>query len=120
MKAAWGYVTNTATLEGTDDFLLLANRVLDDDLFVVISARANSVSHSSSMAEIPMLLQRYFSRNNICMIYPEQFGAEPQFTFTDPLGSDIVTTASPLWVSLRARLHRLNLIKKRITHRKSR
>ena len=103
-----------------DDFILLANRVLDDDLFVVISARANSVSHSSSMAEIPMLLQRYFSRNNLCMIYPEQFGAEPQFTFTDPLGSDIVTTASPLWVSLRARLHRLNLIKKRITHRKSR
>ncbi|MDE5940656.1 MAG: cation:proton antiporter [Muribaculaceae bacterium] len=100
-----------------DDFILLSNRVLDDDLFVVVSARPNSVSHSTDMAEIPQLLQRYFMRNNLCIIYPEQFGAEPQFTFTDPLGSDIVTTASPLWLALRARLHRLNLIKKRFTHR---
>ena len=91
--------------------------MLDDYLFVVVSARPNSVSHSTDMAEIPQLLQRYFMRNNLCIIYPEQFGAEPQFTFTDPLGSDIVTTASPLWLALRARLHRLNLIKKRFTHR---
>lgn len=105
-------------MEGTDDFLLLANRVLDDDLFVVIGARPNSVSFSSGFVEITQLLQRYFSRNNLCMIYPEQFGEEtPQFTFTDPLGSDIVTTPSPLWLALRSRLHKLNLLKKRITHR---
>lgn len=105
-------------MEWTDDFLLLANRVLDDDLFVVIGARPNSVSFSSGFVEITQLLQRYFSRNNLCMIYPEQFGEEtPQFTFTDPLGSDIVTTPSPLWLALRSRLHKLNLLKKRITHR---
>ena len=108
-------------MEWTDDFLLLANRVLDDDLFVVIGARPNSVSFSSGFVEITQLLQRYFSRNNLCMIYPEQFGEEtPQFTFTDPLGSDIVTTPSPLWLALRSRLHKLNLLKKRITHRNRR
>ena len=105
-------------MEHADEFPLLANQVLDDDLLVVIGARPNSVSFSSEMVEITQLLQRYFSRNNICMIYPEQFGEEaPQFSFTDPLGSDIVTTPSPLWLALRTRLHRLNLLKKRITHR---
>lgn len=104
-----------------DDFVLLANRVLDDDLFVVIGARPNSVSHSSEMAEAASLLQRYFSRNNLCLLYPEQFGQEPQLpTFSDPLGSDIATTPSPLWLMIRDRLHRLNTLKKRITHRNRR
>ena len=104
-----------------DDFVLLANKVLDDDLFVVVGARPNSVSHSADMADVASLLQRYFSRNNLCLIYPEQFGQEPQlFTFTDPLGSDIATTPSPLWLMVRDRLHRLNTLKKRFTHRNRR
>lgn len=101
-----------------DDFTLLANRVLDDDLMVVISARPNSVSYSGDMVGIEQLIQKYFTRNNLCIIYPEQFGdVEPTFTFTDPLGSDISTTASPLWISIRGRLSRLNALKKRLTHR---
>jgi hypothetical protein len=103
-----------------DDFILLANRVLDDDLFVIIGARPNSVSHATEMAEMPVLLQRHFTRNNICLIFPEQFGAEPKFTFSDPLGSDIVTTASPLWLAFRKRLQDLNQAKKRFTHRNRR
>ncbi|MDE6438021.1 MAG: cation:proton antiporter [Muribaculaceae bacterium] len=102
-----------------DDFVLLANRVLDDDLLVVVAARPNSVSHSADMADAASLLQRYFSRNNLCIIYPEQFGQEPQLpTFTDPLGSDIATTPSPLWLMVRDRLHRVNALKKRLTHRR--
>lgn len=102
-----------------DDFVLLANKILDDDLFVVIGARPNSVSHSADMADAASLLQRYFSRNNLCLVYPEQFGEEPQLaTFTDPLGSDIATTPSPLWLMVRDRLHRLNALKKRLTHRR--
>ncbi len=103
------------------DFVLLANKVLEDDLFVMVGARPNSVSYSSDMVEMQIMLQRYFGRNNLCLIYPEQFGTEqPQFSFTDPLGSDIVTTASPLWLAVRSRLHRLNMLKKRITHRNRR
>lgn len=106
-------------MEADDDFLLLANRVLDDDLMVVVGARPNSISYSSHMAELPLLLQKYFSRNNLCVIYPEQFGAEPQqLTFIDPLGSDIATTPSPLWLRLRATFHKLNQLKKRVTHYK--
>ncbi len=105
-------------IEESGDFIIMANKVLEDDLLVVVGARPNSVSYSSDMVEMNLMLQRYFSRNNLCLIYPAQFGSEPpQFSFTDPLGSDIVTTASPLWLAVRSRLHRLNLLKKRITHR---
>ena len=71
--------------------------------------------------ENTLFLQRYFSRNNLVIIYPEQFGAEPAaYTFTDPLGADITTTPSPLYLAIRARLHRLNQLKKRFTHRSRR
>ena len=109
------------TITDKDDFVLLANRVLDDDLFVVIGARPISVSYSADMVENTLFLQRYFSRNNLVIIYPEQFGAEPAaYTFTDPLGADITTTPSPLYLAIRARLHRLNQFKKRFTHRSRR
>lgn len=85
------------TTEEWEDFILISNRVLDDDLFVVIGARAQSVSYHSDMAELPTFLQRYFAHNNLMMIYPEQFGEAPALTsFADPLASDIAATASPL------------------------
>ena len=118
-REALGIRHEYRTVLDKDDFVLLANRVLDDDLFVVIGARPNSVSYSSDMVESAMFLQRYFNRYNLCMIYPEQFGEEPaSYTFTDPLGSDIVTTASPLWLAVRSRLQKLNALKKRLTHRR--
>ena len=91
------------TTEGWDDFVLMSNRILDDDLFVVIGARAQSLSYQAEMSELPAFLQRYFSRNNLMMIYPEQFGEATALTsFTDPLSSDIGTAASPLLLSLRS------------------
>lgn len=104
-------------VEENDDFVLLANQVLDDDLFVVIGARPNSVSYTADMVENAMFLQRYFGRNNLCIIYPEQFGEEPApFTFSDPLGADITVTPAPVYLALRKRLSRLNRWKKRFTH----
>lgn len=93
-------------IEDRDDFLLLANHILDDDLFVVIGARANSVSYSADMAEIPSFLQKHFARNNIIMIYPEQFGDEPAIeSFVDPLSADITSSPSPWIVRVRAWWH---------------
>lgn len=90
------------TTEGWDDFILLSNQVLDDDLFVVIGARPQSVSYHGEMSELPNFLQRYYSRNNIVMIYPEQFGEAPVLTsFTDPLSSDISSQISPLLLRLK-------------------
>lgn len=106
------------TVEGWDDFILLGNRILDDDLFVIIGARANSVSYSSDMVEMPGFLQKYFGGNNLMVIYPEQFGAEvPLTSFTDPLATDITATASPLWLRLRGFWRQVGVLRRRITHR---
>ncbi len=91
------------TTDGRDDIVLLANKILDDDLFVVIGARPQSVSYNAGMSEIPSFLQRYFATNNLMIIYPEQFGAAPVLTsFTDPLSTDIAQDSSPLTVRMRA------------------
>lgn len=85
------------TMQGFDDFILLANKILDDDLLVVVGARPQSVSYRVEMTDLPMFLQRHFSRNNLMVIYPEQFGESPALTsFTDPLASDVASTPSPL------------------------
>ncbi len=78
------------TVASHDDFILFSAGILDDDLFVVISARQQSVSYTDEVTEMPSLLQRNFSRNNIIVIYPEQFGEHtPQMSFSDPLSKDV-------------------------------
>ncbi len=90
------------TLEADGDYVLLANKISDDDLFVIIGARANSVSYTSSMAEMPSFLQRYFASNNLLIVYPEQFGEGPSLTsFVDPLSTGIASMPSPLWSRMR-------------------
>ncbi|MDE6702653.1 MAG: cation:proton antiporter [Muribaculaceae bacterium] len=101
------------TLDSDDDYVLLANKVLDDDLFVIIGARPNSVSYTSSMSEMPTFLQRYFAHNNLLIIYPEQFGEGPALTsFVDPMSSDIAALPSPLWRRLRNVWRRLALARR--------
>lgn len=105
-------------VEQWDDFVLLANRILDDDLFVVVGARATSVSYNSDMSEMPGFLQKYFDRNNLIVLYPEQFGqAEPITSFADPLAADINATTSPLIVKLIGWWRNAIQIKKRFTKR---
>jgi hypothetical protein len=94
--------------EGWDDFILMANRVLDDDLLFVICARPSSVSFDNSMVEMPSFLQRYFNHTNLIVIYPEQFGEDrgPLMSFADPLAADVASAPSPLWLKLRNLLKR--------------
>ncbi|MCM1021429.1 MAG: cation:proton antiporter [Muribaculum sp.] len=101
-----------------DDFLLLANRILDDDLFVVVSARRTSVSFNSQMDELPGFLQRYFATNNLVVLYPGQFGNEVPVTSTiDPLASDITAPPSQIWIHVVSVYRRLVQFRKRITQR---
>lgn len=105
-------------VESEDDFVMLANRILDDDLFVIINARRASVSFNSSMDELPMFLQKYFSRNNLVVIYPEQFGESVGVpSAIDPLASDLMASPSALWVRLAAFYRRLIVLRKRFTQR---
>ena len=108
-------------VEQWEDFVLLSNRILDDDLFILVSARESSVSHNNDMADIPGFLQKYFSRNNLIVLYPEQFGeAEPINTFVDPMSSDIHSVPSPLWFKLHGAYRKLVQLKKSLSKRKDR
>ena len=106
------------TIEEWDDFILLANKILDDDLFVVVNARRASVSHSSDLDSLPEFLQRYFSRNNLIVLYPEQFGEQAEeMAMTDTMTADIVSAPSPLWLKLTSYYRRGIQLRKRFTQR---
>ncbi|MEG1573769.1 MAG: cation:proton antiporter, partial [Bacteroidales bacterium] len=72
------------------DILMLTGVVLDDDLFVIVSSRPASVSYNPDFEKLPSFLSRYFSGNNIVVLYPEQFGEEGELTFfSDPLAINV-------------------------------
>lgn len=109
------------TVEQWDDFILMSNRILDDDLFVVIGARVNSLSYIPAMVEMPDFLQKYFPANNLLVIYPEQFGESTALeSFADPMAADIASAPSPLMIKLTGLWRRLIDFKRRITHRNRR
>lgn len=77
-------------MESWADFLMLTGVVLEDDLFVIVSARQNSVSYNSDIDKLPSFLSRYFPGNNIAVLYPEQFGEEGEIMFfSDPLAINV-------------------------------
>lgn len=104
-------------LESWDDILLLANVVLDDDLFIVVSARPTSVSFNSEADNIPSFLSKYFANNNLIVLYPEQFGtAEPTpVSFMEPLSHNMLNHSEIL--GLEKIFRQLITYKKRWTHR---
>lgn len=77
-------------MDDWNDILMLTSVVLPDDLFIVISARRTSLSYSTDFEQLPGFLSRYFSGNNLVVLYPEQFGEENETTFfSDPLAIDV-------------------------------
>jgi len=104
-----------------DDFILLANKILDDDLFVVVNARRPSISFTSDMDSLPEFLQRYFSNNNLIVIYPEQFGDEtPVPVMAETLSADVTSAPSPLWLGALKYYRSFTALRKRIMHRRHR
>lgn len=96
------------TIEAWDDFILLSNKILPDDLFVVVNTRRTSVSFTSDLDTLPQFLQRYMASNNLLVLYPEQFGDEsPVPTMAETLSTDVVAAPSPLWLSLTNKLRAL-------------
>lgn len=106
-------------VEEFDDFILLANKILDDDLFVVINSRRAAVSFTSELDTLPQFLQKYFQANNIVVIYPEQFGNDVSVpTMAETMTTDIISEPSRLWVSLMNGYRAAIAFRKKFTHRK--
>ncbi len=90
-----------------DDFILLSNKIMTDDLFVVVCSRRTAVSFTADMDELPNFLNRYYANNNLLIVFPEQFGKETGFsTMAETLAADLEATPSPLWVKLRAAMRK--------------
>lgn len=84
-----------------DDFVLLANRVNDDDLLIVITSRRSAVSYSSDMDLMPEFMQKYFSSNNLIIMFPEQFGAvENLETMAEVMSTDLMAAPSTLTIKM--------------------
>lgn len=108
-------------VEEWDDFILLANKILDEDLFVVVSARRASVSFTSDMDALPEFLRKYFAQNNLIVIYPEQFGEDASVpTMADALSTDMETAPSALWLKVMEYYRAGIALRKRFTHRNRR
>lgn len=98
----YGVRCEFSTVSGWDDFILMTSKVNDDDLLVIVTSRPQAVSYHDEMAELPNFVSRYFNRNNLMIIFPEQFGESPVLTsFTDPLASDIGVGAAGWFARLR-------------------
>lgn len=92
------------TIESYDDFILLANKVMPDDLFVNVTARRGSISFTSDMDTLPDFLSHHFAANNLMVIYPEQSAdAAPadMATLADQMLADITVAPAPIWLRLR-------------------
>ncbi len=97
----YGIRSEYRLVEAWDDFVLLANKIQDDDLFVVVSARRASVSFTSDMDALPEFLRKYFSQNNLIVIYPEQFGEEASvLAMGDAMSADVESAPIPLWLKI--------------------
>ena len=52
----------------------LAQKINEDHLFVVITARKGTVSYKSVFDKLPTELQRFYQRQNLMIIFPDQYG----------------------------------------------
>lgn len=69
----WGYKFRTEykIVENGDDFVMMANMIEEEDLFLWITARQGSVSWDNEQKELPSFMSHHLQRNNLIVIYPE-------------------------------------------------
>lgn len=76
-----------------DDFLILGRNIQDYDLFVLVSARRGAASYMSILENLPSKLEKHFTANSKCLIYPQQFSdsliSEYEDISTEPLNKSI-------------------------------
>ena len=60
----------------------LANDVVDDHLFVIVTARKGTVSYKNALEYLPDEVQRYFNGKNLVIIFPDQYGDQEVMTYS--------------------------------------
>ncbi|MCH5346294.1 MAG: hypothetical protein J1E63_04255, partial [Muribaculaceae bacterium] len=118
---AYQFARDYRSVDSWDDFILLANKIQDDDLFITISSRRSAVSYNSDMDLMPDFLRRYFSNNNLIIIFPEQFGEQENVeTMAEVMSTDLMAAPSPLMVKAMQLYRRVNEWRRRVIGRSRR
>ncbi len=58
--------------EDWEDILIISREISDNDLIMLATSRKGSISHSNTMDNIPLKLERHFEKNIKFIIYPKQ------------------------------------------------
>lgn len=53
-------------------FQLISEKIQENDLLIIISARKNTISYNKHIKQIPNQIETYFDDSNVLIIYPEQ------------------------------------------------
>ncbi len=61
------------TLEEWEDLLIISKDIKKDDLLFIVSARKNTLSYHKLFDKLPKQLSKYFDKNNIVLLFPEQY-----------------------------------------------
>ncbi|MDR2040028.1 MAG: cation:proton antiporter [Bacteroidales bacterium] len=68
---------NYRILDDFPDMPTLSGELTGEDVFIVISARQNTVSFSRKLILMPRVITRYFGHTNCVILYPEQPDVSP-------------------------------------------
>ena len=83
----------------------LASSIVDDHLFVVVTARKGTISYKNALERLPDELQQYFSGKNLMIIFPDQYGdatKDDRMSFTEAQHKE----ESSIYDTILRRLHR--------------
>lgn len=72
MKSKLNVQATFKAFDDWNDFLILAREIGENDLFVVVKARKNTVSYHNVFDTLPKKLSKYFENISFVIIYPEQ------------------------------------------------
>ncbi|OJV19742.1 MAG: sodium:proton antiporter [Dyadobacter sp. 50-39] len=77
-----------------DDFLIFSRELKIDDLFIIVSARKNSVSYLSQLEKLPAYLSNYFHEQSLILIYPKQLESGINMSDIEQADSALIGTLS--------------------------
>ena len=83
-KADIGTLADYTRLPQDEPVRIDGMKVGREQLLVVVSARAGSISYDSSFDRLPAVLNKDFAESNLMIIFPEQIDRQDIVSFSDP------------------------------------
>ena len=90
-KCAYHGVGTSSRFEAVDRLSLqeqMSRQMKAEDILMVVSARAGSISYDPVMDKLPQYLVKNDSIRNFIILYPEQVDLEDLVSFSDPMGNN--------------------------------